>query len=161
MYLRINQEFKKTSHIYIQFSNLIFDSLSFNDEKVFKFVTFIDDHDDHAFAVFINDYNVSTKNYESMFCFLHENYFFKYVFESMYLSEYKTQMFSNNLKMLDFQDSASKLKSSMKHKNKIFNWSIFTDREELNAFLWFTFFLRIFISERAELIIIMKQTYLK
>ena len=93
----------------------------FNDEKVFKFIIFINDHDDHAFVVFMNDHDVSTKNYESMFRFLYENYFFKCMFELMYLFEHKTQMFSNNLKMLDFQDNVSRLKSSMKYKNKIFN----------------------------------------
>ena len=121
MYLKMNQKLKETSHIYVQFSNFVFDSLFFNDEKTFKFIIFINDHDDHAFAVFMNDYNVSTKNYESMFHFLHENYFFKCVFKSMYLFEHKTQMFLNNLKMFNFQDSALKLRSSMKYKNKIFN----------------------------------------
>ena len=117
----MSQRFKEASHTYAQFSNFVFDSLSFNDEKAFKFIIFIDDHDDYAFVIFMNDYNASTKNYENMFRFLHENYFSKCVFKSMYLFEHKTQMFSNNLKVFDFQNSASRLKSSMKHKNKIFN----------------------------------------
>ena len=102
MYLRMSQKFKKVLHIYTQFSDFIFDSLSFNDEKTFKFIIFIDDYDDHAFIVFMNDHDVSTKNYKSMFRFLHENYFSKCVFESMYLFEHKTQIFSNNLKMFNF-----------------------------------------------------------
>ena len=135
MYLRMNQELKEASHTYVQFSNLIFDSLPLNDEKIFKFIIFINDYDDHAFAVFMNDHDILTKNYESMFCFLHENYFFKCVFKSVYLFEHKMQMFSNSLKMLDFQDNASKLRLLMKYKNKILNWLIFTDRGELNTFL--------------------------
>ena len=102
MYLKMGQKLKETSHIYVQFSNLVFDSLSFNDEKIFKFIIFIDDHDDHAFVVFMNNHDVSTKNYKSMFRFLHENYFFKCVFELMYLFKHKTQMFLNNLKVLNF-----------------------------------------------------------
>ena len=121
MYLRMGQGLKEAPHIYAQFSNLVFGPLPLNDEEIFRFVILIDDHNDHAFAVFMNDHGASAKDYESMFRFLHENYFPRCVFEPVYLSGHKTQMFSDSLKVLGFQGSASGLRPSMKHKNKILN----------------------------------------
>ena len=121
MYLRINQDLKDSSHTYVQFSNLMFDSLFSNDEKVVKMFNLIENHKKQAFLMFMNDHEASTIDYDSMFNFLHTRYFFKCAFELMYLFEYKTQMFSNNLKMFSFQNNVSELKSSMKHSNKIFN----------------------------------------
>ena len=99
----------------------MFDSLFSNDEKVVRMSNLIDDYGKQAFSVFMNDHEVSAIDYDSMFDFLHIRYFFKCAFESVYLFEHKTQMFSNSLKMFDFQNNASRLKSLMKHTNKIFN----------------------------------------
>ena len=117
----MNQNFKKSSFIYAQFSNLIFDSLSLNDVDVIKIITMIDDHDELIFAIFMNDHETSITNYEILFNFLHIQYFFKCVFDSIYLSDSKTYLFSNKLNLLKFEKNAKNLKSILKHRNKILN----------------------------------------
>ena len=117
----MNQNFKKNSFIYAQFSNLIFDSLSFNDVDVIKIITMIDDHDELIFAIFMNDHETSITNYEILFNFLHIQYFLKCVFDSIYLFDFKTYLFSNKLNFLEFEENAENLKSVLKHRNKILN----------------------------------------
>ena len=52
----------------------------------------------------------------------------------------------DTLEPLGFEGSRGGLKPSAKHRNKIEQMPIPTSREELDAFLWLTPFLRIFIS---------------
>ena len=160
IYLKMNQNLKGNPFIYAQFSDLIFDSLSPNDADVTRIITMIDDHDELTFAIFMNDHETSTTDYEILFNFLHTQYFLRCVFDSVYLSDPKTYLFSNKLDLLEFEENAKSLKPALKHRNKILNWSVSKNREKLNAFLWLTPFLRIFISGRAKLMLEMKKIYL-
>ena len=78
----------------------------------------------------------------------------------VYLSGSKTHLFANNLEVLGFQGSAEGLRPSLKHKGKIQSWPTLTIRSELDAYLWLTRFLRIFIPGRARLVMEMKKLYL-
>ena len=98
----MRQELINRPFIYSQFTNLIFDSLPSNDEKIIRISILIEDHKNHVFNIFINNYNNSIIIYNAFFNFLHENYFFKYIFESMYLSKFKISIFAINLEMLKF-----------------------------------------------------------
>ena len=160
IYLRISQKLKKASHIYVQFSNIIFDSLFSNDENIIRMMNLIENHENHFFSVFVNNHDAFNVIYETLFTFLHTCYFSRCAFDSIYLFESKTHLFANNLKVLKFQEDASNFRSSIKHKNKIVQWSMFKNRAKLNVFLWLIFFLRIFISNKAKHVIIMKKIYL-
>lgn len=56
----------------------------------------------------------------------------------------------DNLELLGFQGTAEGLRPSLKHREKVINWPTPTNRAELDAFLWLTPFLRIFISGRTR-----------
>jgi hypothetical protein len=53
VYLWINQELKKATHIYSQFSNLVFDSLSANEVKVRRMLTILDIRKDTTFSIYM------------------------------------------------------------------------------------------------------------
>ncbi len=83
--------------------------------------TFIKDYKKYLFAIFINNYNASKAIFEILFKFFYEQYFFKCVFDSIYLLDYKIQLFLNSLEILEFEESTSKLRSLLKYKKKILN----------------------------------------
>ena len=58
-------------------------------------------------------------------------------------------------------ESANGLRPSLKHRAKVQEWPTPTSRAELDAFLWLTPFLRIFIPQRATRVLQMKKAYLK
>ncbi len=117
----MGQELKKTTHIYSQFSNLVFDSLSANEVRVRRMLTILDIRKDTAFSIYMNDHVVSVRIFDSMFEFLHKQYFSRIIFESMYLFEHKTVIMSDNLDLLEFQGTSEELRFSLKHREKIIN----------------------------------------
>ncbi len=147
VYLRMSQELKRATHIYSQFSNLIFDSLSANEVRVKRMLTILDIRKNTTFSIYMNDHVVSVRIFDLMFEFLHWQYFSWVIFESMYLFKHKTVIMSDNLDLLEFQETSEELRFSLKHREKIINWSNLTNRAKLDAFLWLILFLRIFISE--------------
>ena len=73
------------------------------------------------FLIYMNDHVISVRIFDSMFEFLHKQYFSRIIFESMYLFKHKTVIMSNNLNLLEFQDMLEELKLSLKHRKKIIN----------------------------------------
>ena len=69
--------------------------------------------------------------------------------------------FDEKLDILGFEGTSTGLRPSTKHRDKVKNWSTPTSREELDAFLWLTPFLRIFIPGQAEHVMILKEAYFK
>ena len=70
-------------------------------------------------------------------------------------------MFAESLEVLGFEGSAAGLRPFIKHKEKIKNWPTPANRAELDAVLWLTPFLRIFIPGRTQLVMQMKKAYLQ
>jgi hypothetical protein len=159
VYLRMSMRLTESSHTYAQFTNLVFESLSIIKEFKTQEII-IEDHEDATFASFVNDHSETETTYEALFKFLHEHYFFRAVFELIYLSSKKIIAFIEELNMIDFIEESNELRSSIKHRIKIMKWLIFINRVELNDFLWLTSFLRQFISERANHVLIMKKAYM-
>ena len=79
----------------------------------------------------------------------------------VYLSGHKTSMFADSLEVLGFEGSTARLRPCIKHNYKIRNWPTPTNRAKLDAFLWLTTFLRIFIPGRAQFVMQMKKAYLQ
>jgi len=117
----MNQELKEVTHIYFQFSNLVFDSLSVNEVKVRRMLTILNIRKNTIFSIYMNNHVVSVRIFDSMFEFLHKQYFSRIIFESMYLFEHKTVIMSDNLDFLEFQDTSEELRFSLKHREKIIN----------------------------------------
>lgn len=80
-------------------------------------------------------------------------------FGPVYLSG-KTRAFVCTLELLGFEGSQGGLRPSAKHRRKIEDLPIPKNREELDAFLWLTPFLRIFIPGRASHVMKLKEAYL-
>ena len=134
VYLKMKMNLKKIAHIYVQFNDIVFESFSFNDEKTMKMISLIKNHDECVFSMFMNDHETVSNSFETFFEFLYICYFSKCVFESIYLIDAKTHVFSNNLKILNFQKNVSKLRSSIKHFDKIKNWFTSINKTKLDAF---------------------------
>jgi len=117
----MSQELKRATHIYSQFLNLIFDSLSANEVRVRRMITILSIKKKTAFSIYMNDHVVSVRIFDSMFEFLHKQYFSRVIFESVYLSEHKTVIMSENLELLEFQRTSEELRFSLKHREKIIN----------------------------------------
>lgn len=66
----------------------------------------------------------------------------------------------SSLELLGFEGDSKGIRPSLKHREKIRNWPIPESRAELDAFLWLTPFLRIFIPGRSQLVMIMKEAYM-
>lgn len=161
VYNRISQELKSVSHIYTQFEDLVFESLSKNSRRIIRISILLKRLKNHAFEIFIDDYAELIKNYESMFIFFHEIYFSRIVFESIYFNFRKIVVFVNNFELLRFQRNVEGLRFSIKYREKIKKWPVSTTRVELNVFFWLISFLRIFISERIVHVFEMKKIYLE
>ena len=125
-----------------------------------RMITILSIKKETTFSIYMNDHVVSVRIFDSMFEFLHKQYFSRVIFEPVYLSEHKTVIMSENLELLEFQKTSEELRLSLKHREKIINWFIFTNRAKLDAFLWLISFLRIFISGRAEHVLKLKKVYL-
>ena len=161
VYIRMGQGLKGAPHTYAQFTDLVFGPLPPNDEGVTRLPTLIGDHQNHVFSVFMDDHGASATDYDTLFNFLHTKYFPRCVFGPVYLSGAKTHLFSDSIEVLGFQGSAAGLAPSSKHRDKILNWPAPQNRAELDAFLWLTPFLRIFIPGRAQYVMEMKKAYLE
>ncbi len=160
VYCRMGQGLKGAPFTYAQFGDIVFGPLPPNSNGVPRMPTEIGQFDDHAFQIFVDDHAASATDFDSMFTFLHERYFPRVAFGPIYLSGHKTSIFGSNLELLGFQGNAEGLRPSLKHREKIRNWPIPTNRIELDAFLWLTPFLRIFIPGRAGHVMAMKEAYL-
>ncbi len=158
-YLRISMKLTKSSHTYAQFTNLIFESLSSIKEFLAQ-KTIIEDHEKVIFASFVNDHSDAKMTFEALFDFLHEHYFSEAAFELIYLNSRKIIAFIEKLNMIEFIDESNEFRSFVKHCIKIMKWLILINRAKLNDFLWLTSFLRQFISERVDHVLIMKEAYM-
>lgn len=161
VYLRMGQGLKGGPHTYAQFSDLVFGPLPANSAGVARMPSLIGTHGDHAFQVFMDDHAAAATTFEEMFKFLHEEYFPRVAFGPVYLSGHKTVVFGGSLELLGFHGSADGLRPSIKHREKIQTWPTPANRAELDAFLWLTPFLRIFIPGRAAHVLEMKKAYLE
>jgi hypothetical protein len=71
----MSQELKKAIYIYFQFSNLVFNSLSANEMRIERMFTILEIRKDTTFSIYMNDHVVSVRIFDSMFEFLHKQYF--------------------------------------------------------------------------------------
>ena len=89
----------------------------------------------------------AAKIFDAMYAFLSDSYFPRVAFGPVYLSGKKTKAFMNILELLGFEGSRGRLRPSAKHWNKIEQMPVPTSRKKLDAFLWLTLFLQIFIPD--------------
>jgi hypothetical protein len=159
VYLKMNTKLIESSYIYVQFTNLIFESLSIIEEFSAQKII-INDHEKTIMTSFVNDHSKAKVTFEALFDFLHQHYFSRTIFDLIYLSSKKTIAFTKKLNMIEFTKEFNELKSFVKYKTKILEWFIFINKAKLNDFLWLTFFLRQFISKRVDHVLIIKKTYM-
>ena len=79
----------------------------------------IENYDNITFTLFMNDYMRFIKIFNDMFNFFYYKYFLRITFESMYLLKYKIHMFINFLEIIRFTKNIKKLKSSIKHRERV------------------------------------------
>ena len=160
VYRRMGQGLKGAPHTYSQFSDLVFGPIPKNDDQP-RFPSLIGDHGTEAFALFMDDHMAGFTTYEAQFNFLMNHYFPRVAFGPVYLVGPKTHAFADSLEMVGFQGSAEGLRPSIKHRERIRNWPTPRTKDELDAFIYLTPFLRVFIPGRAEHVQRLKEAYLK
>ena len=136
---------------------MVFGHLPPNAHGVPRMPTILGRSTKNAFQIFMDDHAGSAKDYDSVFEFLAADYFPRVAFEPIYLSGPKTNLSASSLELLGFEGG---IRPSLKHRRKILDWPTPQNRAELDAFLWLTPFLRIFIPGRSELVMEMKRSYL-
>jgi hypothetical protein len=82
-------------------------------------LTIIEDHENAAMTSFVNDHSKAEKDFDSLFNFFHEYYFFRMTFEFIYLNVKKTATFTKKLNMIKFIKEFDELRSFIKHKTKV------------------------------------------
>lgn len=80
MYFKIKQKLKNAFFTYVQFSNLMFKSLFFNDYEIFRMFIIIKNNKKVLFAIFINDHEVFFSNIRK-----HVRIFVYKIFISLYV----------------------------------------------------------------------------
>ena len=66
----------------------------------------------------MNNHMSSARIFDNMFRFLHTKYFSRVAFGPVYLSDYKTHMFTDSLEIVGFTGSSEGLRPAAKHREK-------------------------------------------
>ena len=160
IYLRMGQGLTGACATYAQFTDLVFGPMPAV-ESTPAMQSMIGDHGNSAFCPFVDDHMGAATDFDSLFDMLHTKYFPRVAFGPVYLSGHKTHVFTDSLEMVGFTGGADGLRPSVKHRQRAMTWKEPTNRAELDAIIWITPFLRMFIPGRAEHVIRLKKAYLK
>lgn len=144
VYLRLGQGLKGAAHTYSQFTDTVFGPLP-KVQDIPRMPTLIGVRQEDSFGVYMDDHIGAAKTFDAMYAFLRDSYFPRVAFGPVYLSGKKTKAFMDTLELLGFEGSHGGLRPSAKHLNNIEQMPVPTSREELDAFLWLTPFLRTLI----------------
>ena len=159
-YLQMGQGLIGAPHTYFQFNDMVFGHLP-KTTTVPAQSSLIGDHGNLGFSLFMDDHIGAAIFFEAMFDFLHYYYFPRAIFGPVYLALHKTFIFTDQLDFVGFTGDKNRLRLSMKYKEWIRHWPTLTTRAKVEAFLWLTPFLRVFIPGRAQHALIIKQSYLE
>ncbi|SLM37531.1 Retrotransposon gag domain [Lasallia pustulata] len=161
-YRRMGQGLKGAPHTYSQFTDLVFGPIPQNDVSGEpQMDTIIGNHGNTAMALFMDDYAASATDFDSLYNFLADFFFPRAAFGPIYLNPKKTVVFGINLDLLGFTGGAGTIRPSIKHRDKVMNWPIPTNRQELDAFVYLTPFLKNFIAGQASHVLTLKKAYLE
>lgn len=114
-----------------------------------------------AFSIYMVDHVASAWGFDVVYEFPATKYFPRVAFGPVYLSGKKTRVFNDRIEILGYKRNEGGLRSSLKHRQQIRDWPRPKCRAELDAFLWLTIFLRIFIPGRAAHVLTLKEAYLE
>jgi RNase H-like domain found in reverse transcriptase len=78
----------------------------------------------------------------------------------VYLVPHKIFAFVKSVELLGFEGSEMGLRPALRHRSKVMDWPTPTCKEEVEAFVWLTPFLRIFIPGRAGHARTLKRSYM-
>ena len=159
-YTVLGQGLTGGTHTYSRFRDLVFGNIpEGTDEhgnKIPGFPSIIGDRGDVAFDGMIDDSYGSTRTFEGMLRFLHEEVFPQCEWGPMYLKGPKCVFFDRTLEMVGIESGENGLRPSLGKRKMISEWPTPTSWQEVKAFCYLTPFLRRFIPGWAELVRIMK-----
>ncbi len=117
-YLRISQGLVGAPHTYSQFSKMVFGHLSKTQATPAQ-SSLIGDHGYWKFSLSMDDHIGEAIYFEAMFDFLHHHYFPRTIFGPVYLTPYKTFIFTDQLDFVWFTQNKRGLRPSMKQRERI------------------------------------------
>ena len=139
-------------HTYSRFRDLTFGNIPADDTSGNPaFPSIIGDRGDVAFNGMVDDSYGSTTDFETIFKFLHEEFFPRCAFGPLYLKGVKSYFFYPSLEFLGLEGCIEGLQPSLKKCEQILGWKTPESQEEVEAFCYLTPFLHRFIPGRAEL----------
>jgi hypothetical protein len=158
LFRHMGQGLKGAPYTYSQFTDLVFGLLPRTDTVV-SFPTLIGDHGDIGFVPFMDDHIGAAISFDTMYTFLHKKYFLWVAFGPLALSPAKSLFFFNSLDVIGFSASSDGLCPSVRHRNRVALWPRPTSKEEVEAFIWITLFLWVFIPGCADHVLVLKALY--
>lgn len=157
-YRRMGQGLKGSPHTYSMFSDLVFGPIPRNCTAE-AMPSLIGQHGDTSFGVFMDDHVGAATDFDALCDFLHTRYFPRVAFGPVYLSQSKLRLFCDSIEVLGFTASNGQVRPGHKHRSRIQQWPVPTSKAEVEAFLYQTPFLRIFIPGRADHDLILRRSY--
>ena len=162
-YTVMGQGLKGAAHTYARFRDLVFGPIPEDNKDPENirpaFPSLIGDRGETAFDGMVDDSYGSSRDFESMFNFLHHEFFPRCVFGPIYLKPVKSFFFYPSLEFVGLEGTGQGLRPSLRKRDQILEWPSPRNLEEVNAFCFLTPYLRRFIPARAELVAIMKKTH--
>ncbi|KAI9878296.1 MAG: hypothetical protein M1823_006977 [Watsoniomyces obsoletus] len=155
----MGQGLKGAPHTYSQFTDLVYGPLPSTKGSGQTWPTVIGDHGGWAFKPFMDDHLGASTDFETLYSFLRDVYFPRSAFGPVYLAPHKMHVFTDSLDLLGFTGDARGLWPPVKHRQLVADWPTPRNRDELDAFIWLTPFLRIFIPGRADHVMRLKEAY--
>ena len=149
------------THTYSRFQDLVFGLiLSEYDARTGRVLDgaefLIGDRGSVAFDGMIDDSYRSSTTFTHMHQFLHEHFFPRCVWGSMYLKDSKSYFFCNSLDFVGLETGQNGMRPSVRKRETMLQWPTPTNQEEIEAFCYLTPLLRRFIPARAELVRVVK-----
>ena len=161
-YTVMGQGLKGAAHTYARFRDLVFGPIPEDNSNPGNvrpaFPSLIGDRGTTAFDGMVDDSYGSARDFQSMFDFLHYEFFPRCVFGPIYLKPAKSFFFFPSLEFVGLEGTGQGLRPSIRKRNQILEWPTPRNLEEVNAFCFLTPYLRRFIPGRAELVAILKRS---
>ena len=113
---------------------------------------------DTNFMCFINNNFGASRDFDSMFSFLHDHYFPRVWWAQLSLSPKKLDFFSKCIQMLGYNTSSQGIWPSVDKLAAFWDWPTLKNCQDIKKFCYMLPFLKNFILGRADLTKIMKQS---
>ena len=153
----MKQKITEDSETYLRLKNIVTDSVFFFDSESFLF----DVKDETFFEHFMIDDVDETNSFEHLMSFLHNYYFSRLIWTQLTLNSKKCKFFVFKIQILSHQRDAFEIRLFNDKLKTFREWLVLTTKKKLKRFLYIFFFLKNYISEKADKFIFFKSAIIE